>query len=842
MEELRAVVGEGPTDAVLQGLLDRTGGDVSAAANGFFDGSFANSPPLGASTGTGTSASTAPYIPDDVMTELFKTLEDVGRKLAERDQQLDVTTKACEILQRRLQELEQYRAKIDADESDRQMAEEEARQVEAERLAAISPDEESVEMERPEATGSTTLAHMPLHIFRNVLPRLLHPMHVLRWIGRFIGVPLLLPQRPSKRAREEEEEPNGGEQEGNEDEGEDDSDEEGNDVALEFEGDEERGEEGEEGEGEDDEEDDEEGEGEDDSMGLGATATQHRQVTQVASAVAAAQAAAQATLPLPAELLVQVAEWEQQQSAAEMDWRQRQTRMTAEFEERKRRLQEHQLGQRKKFRENCDDALRPLYMQGSMLSSQLEQFLRGKLCRLCEFIPAGMSNGAASTLQRQPGPLARIAGVSFGRIDSPLRAPHCPSRSVGGVPVSSGLLVTLEKLVDRNGIAMLPASEDPMLAFRSRGYSDIKLPLRLLGSRVRILTDAEAADAQPELSAERVFVVRYAGGENGSPIEPVQILPDGLSLADYDISFAAGVSALRVEHRTDGPVKCRAEPVARKQVFSETPVELYTQEVDEETHNIVQLYFSDLRDEVAVDVLNVTGTGLTLEDTECIAFPDDATGAQLNYKIIVREARVIAVLYQEGGQVRQSQFVEHRLPTPGTFVTLADGATGVLQALPRGLIVSRTPRDLPENAAVWPPRPGMRAKGKHPAELPGFVDVKVVEQHGTVVWPVAQCSVPVCALEAADSSRLQTWHTLWDSWLQERKSSAIALAEKIETALESNKQGSATTTVSELSSLYGQLEERQRELQELEVDDLDSQRLAALQRGIQRFAALARYG
>jgi len=44
----------------------------------------------------------------------------------------------------------------------------------------------------------------------------------------------------------------------------------------------------------------------------------------------------------------------------------------------------------------------------------------------------------------------------------------------------------------------------------------------------------------------------------------VQILPKGTSLAEYDISFAADAAALRVEHRTNGPVRCRAEPAALK--------------------------------------------------------------------------------------------------------------------------------------------------------------------------------------------------------------------------------------------------------------------------------------
>ena len=100
-----------------------------------------------------------------------------------------------------------------------------------------------------------------------------------------------------------------------------------------------------------------------------------------------------------------------------------------------------------------------------------------------------------------------------------------------------------------------------------------------------MLSEEEAAAALQAASGtgESIFLVRYSGGENGAPIEPVEIKPEGLSLAEYDISFAAGVTALRVEHRIDGPVKCRAEPAARKQVFAETPIELYTEEIDDET-------------------------------------------------------------------------------------------------------------------------------------------------------------------------------------------------------------------------------------------------------------------
>lgn len=113
------------------------------------------------------------------------------------------------------------------------------------------------------------------------------------------------------------------------------------------------------------------------------------------------------------------------------------------------------------------------------------------------------------------------------------------------------------------------------------------------------------------------------------------------------------------------------------------------------------------------------------------------------------------MLYQEGDTVHSSPFIEHKLPSARSYVTLPDGSLGKMHALPRGLIVSRSFSDLPENAPVFPPRSGLRPKGKHPAELPGLVDIEILQQDGAVLWPPHQCSVPVCAIRKADSARLQ---------------------------------------------------------------------------------------
>jgi hypothetical protein len=914
IDDLRAILGEGPSDDTLQALLNQTGGDVSAAANRFFDGGPA-------------SAASAPYdtpppppcggVSDDVMATLFKTLEDVGRKLAgapasrpakaspivvwrvptaqtenepapafahpilcrkpapafadpilrresaERDQQLDTTTKVCEVLQRRLTELETALAVADANESERAEAQEELQAAQSAAAAAAS-SASGAAADSDGGIGSAitnghlgpallVLAGMPLHLLRLALPRVLMSplgrLPMMRWLGRMVGV---APRPSLKRTRDDASEEGEDaavarvvdEARDEDDDASDESDgEEGSEEDEENEGEDDGGEE--EGEGEDDDEEeegeDEDGEAEDDEA----------RVAEIAAAVAASQAAAQEALQLPAELLKSISTWEEQQSAAEADWRQQQARLTAEFEERKRRLQERHMQERKKFRDNSDEALRPIYQEGSALCAQLEEVLGGKLCRFCEAAPgmfaagspaAAMQAQSHASTKRASGPLVRITGVTFGRIDAPIRTMHVSSRGANGTTVSSGLVVTLEKLVDRNGIAMLPPSEDPMLAFRSRSNTEVKLPLRVLGSMVQTLSDEETAAALPNGSIGETFVVRYAGGENGAPVEPVQILPEGLSLADYDISFAAGVSAMRVEHTTDGPVKCRAEPVARKQVFSETPLELYTQEIDESTHNIVQLYFSDLRDEVAIDVLNLTGRDLDLDDAECCAFHDDATGAALNYKILVRDARVVAVLYQEGGAIRSSPFVEHRLPLPGAYVTLSDGSLGVLGQLPRGLIVATEPRDLPEHPPRWAARPGLRAMGKHPAELPGMADVKIVQRDGAVAWPPEECAVPVCAIQAAAASRLGSWHAQWDEWLKGKTGAAEAKLASIEARLaETTKEGGGPSMVSDLAMLYSGLEELQLELTEAGAQPLDAERLTAVQRGIQRFAALARF-
>ena len=79
VEMLRSIIGEGVDDASLHALLLRAGGDVSGAANYFFDGGV---PLIHDDNVADFRPTPASAVGDDVIGTLFKTLEDQGRKLA----------------------------------------------------------------------------------------------------------------------------------------------------------------------------------------------------------------------------------------------------------------------------------------------------------------------------------------------------------------------------------------------------------------------------------------------------------------------------------------------------------------------------------------------------------------------------------------------------------------------------------------------------------------------------------------------------------------------------------------------------------------------------------------
>ena len=124
-----------------------------------------------------------------------------------------------------------------------------------------------------------------------------------------------------------------------------------------------------------------------------------------------------------------------------------------------------------------------------------------------------------------------------------------------------------------------------------------------------------------------------------------------------------------------------------------------------------------------------------------------------------------------------------------------------------------------------------------------MVDVQLMHMENEVAWPPHEASVPVCSLTQADSSRLRDWYATWDAYVKERADGCNEAAKKIESLLQAGAgNGSAKEVVRELTEAYTKLEERNRELIELDDSGLDAERLEKLQKGIQRFATLTRFG
>jgi len=137
------------------------------------------------------------------------------------------------------------------------------------------------------------------------------------------------------------------------------------------------------------------------------------------------------------------------------------------------------MGQRKKLRESCDAALRPLYAEGAAVCSELEPSA-ASAASASEHAPT-----AAVPQQMLPGPRF----VWTVRVAAP-----CARRPVPSSAQSPSRQRHFQ--FPRSGRAAPPRSSPP---------------LRLLGARVKLLTEAEAQAAQRPAD-QRTFVVRYAGG------------------------------------------------------------------------------------------------------------------------------------------------------------------------------------------------------------------------------------------------------------------------------------------------------------------------------------------
>eukprot|EP00483_Globobulimina_turgida_P003080 UN03085 len=191
----------------------------------------------------------------------------------------------------------------------------------------------------------------------------------------------------------------------------------------------------------------------------------------------------------------------------------------------------------------------------------------------------------------------------------------------------------------------------------------------------------------------------------------------------------------------------------------EQPIDIYSQILDDVTHNILCIIFeNDLRDNVVIDVRNISFTEQTLSDvinqSKSDFIKQDAAGNKISYRIIVENSKIIAVLTKFGNEIREMAYIEHGWMCEGELICIPSrNMLGIIKCLPTGLIVTNDPhKNISQKRIKYAKNVHSKIFRKHCADLDGFIDVDIVKEGGNwreidnplcqsfVVTDIKQCS------------------------------------------------------------------------------------------------------
>lgn len=438
---------------------------------------------------------------------------------------------------------------------------------------------------------------------------------------------------------------------------------------------------------------------------------------------------------------------------------------------------------------------------------------RKDVSRAMNWIMTQLATGDAGALLAELDGLCAAAGTD-GKAQEGLKsssssaAPALPMYPPGGIAeflklVSEPTLiykidsvrldegVRVRPVFDRNGITIdpgkVPVTVIPLQAFMQAASTD-----GTTENGVRIM-DAKECQRVASDARERVLEITYQSFSRDD-FSPIATQPAGLDLfKDYKVDYNHETARLcRVYHRSDGPVLFKGKKdMGTYGLWGDVPIEIFSRAESSAAHRILHMHINDIRDDVAVDSVNLTGTGRSVDSVA--AMEKDTTGRMLTYKIVVLDGQVKAVFHQLGGKTLTAKFKEHVLPAPGGLVAVQEdrlarlvsgpapvkggdvaprAALAELLWLPDGMLVcteaadAKSDEDRRAAAAGSGAPPCAVCEQKHPVELPGLVDVRVVvDAWGQYVGGRKETAadrtyrIPVCAVRTAteqDGKRVQS--------------------------------------------------------------------------------------
>mmetsp|Transcript_27437 Transcript_27437/g.38275 ORF Transcript_27437/g.38275 Transcript_27437/m.38275 type:complete len:413 (-) Transcript_27437:91-1329(-) len=246
---------------------------------------------------------------------------------------------------------------------------------------------------------------------------------------------------------------------------------------------------------------------------------------------------------------------------------------------------------------------------------------------------------------------------------------------------------------------------------------------------------------------------------------PISVTPKGIDLfSEYKVVYDERSQRLkRVLHKEDGPVLYEGiKDQGEFGLWDGEPIHIYSMVHSEKTHRILHIHLNDIRADVAVDAVNITGSDKSVDDMRDLLNKKDTSGRLLSYRIVIKDAQVKAV-FHHSGKAKRAKFIEETLPSIGSLVavnyqqqhlqssTVSFSSTlATLLWVPAGMIVKSSMKsskkkkgegeeDDTENEEVddiidgkqditFPKSNFCSCRRKHPVELPGFVHVRL-EQH-----------------------------------------------------------------------------------------------------------------
>jgi hypothetical protein len=337
---------------------------------------------------------------------------------------------------------------------------------------------------------------------------------------------------------------------------------------------------------------------------------------------------------------------------------------------------------------------------------------------------------------------------------------------------------------------------------------------------------------------------------------PVDISP-ALQLKEYKMEWDPAIKQIvKVKHRKDGAILFQAihdQGDGMSFITANTPIELFTQSIDEHTHNIAHLHLDDTRDEVAIDTVNLTGTDKQVDDYK--DFSKDASGRALTYRVCVRDQAVVAVLHTLGNTVKRAHFHERRLPRVGDLVRVLytkptessdvelPAMVARLVRVPIGLVVTNV-QDDDSKVDVKSNNPQFdketrACQHKHPTELHGFVDLEVLMEAGELRNEPRHCSVPVCYVYDATGFDHEYLTEQQDSILNAKRATLLGKVERLERALDGS-DPTESMTLAEMSEMRQSIDSlrAQPDLQAC----VDPQRIKRIEANIRMAALQKRMG